>query len=253
MIRGAFGGSWRYGAVDRACRRGANGHRVLDPEAMDLSGQDSNDENGWRPSPHVRDRSRPPARPADAVRPTPITQNQAVDGTHRGAERSQSPPRLRRGSADRRLARPGAPADWGSDADRRRHQRRAERAEASPGRRCAGNYQIDRGHDCARGRRTRSSGETAPRTPLSRVVPNGGGASPTARSSMQLNSESQLDAKLHLPRVEHIARRAEPDLCRRWRIRVVDAAPHRVDVLDVLPVEQVEHVEREVEARAVVH
>src|SRR5438477_11201202 len=70
---------------------------------------------------------------------------------------------------------------------------------------------------------------------------------------MQLNSESQLDAKLHLPWVEHIARRAEPELRRRWRIRVVDAAPHRVDVLDVLPVEEVEDVEREVEMRAVVH
>src|SRR5258705_5881035 len=64
--------------------------------------------------------------------------------------------------------------------------------------------------------------------------------------------ELQLCPKLQLPRIEHVARRAEPERRRWWRPRVINAAPHGIDVLDVHPVEQVEHVEHEIEPGAAV-
>src|SRR5439155_6466003 len=85
-----------------------------------------------------------------------------ADRTHRGAERPQSAARLRGGSAFRWPARPGPSANRGSDTDRRRHQRRAERAEAPAWGLRAGDRQVDGGDDCARGRTARGSGETPP-------------------------------------------------------------------------------------------
>ena len=53
MIRVDFGGHSRYGALDRPDRRGAARHRLFDAEAVDLSGQGQNDDDGRRSPPAV--------------------------------------------------------------------------------------------------------------------------------------------------------------------------------------------------------
>src|SRR5688572_5079919 len=74
--------------------------------------------------------------------------------------------------------------------------------------------------------------------------------SSTAAGRTGVSSEPQLQADLHLARVEDVPRGVEAGDGRHVR---VEAAPYRVEVADVRTVEQVEHVHADLGAGAATH
>ena len=96
---------------------------------------------------------------------------------HRPDRRDQRPQpaaRLRRRGPRRRAARAGAPAHRRPDADRGDHPRRGRGAQAAARRRGAGDRQVDRGDDRARGGRRRRTPphRGSPRPPRAVDTPN---------------------------------------------------------------------------------
>ena len=137
--------------VDGPGGRVASRCRVLNAQAVDLSGEGSNDADRRWASPNRGVRGRP-ARGAARARPQGPGRPLGGHRTDRRAQRPQPPPRLRRRSAHRRRARSGPAADRRPDADGRDHTRRARGVEVETRRQRRGHRQVDRRHDCPRGR-----------------------------------------------------------------------------------------------------
>src|SRR5262245_44812362 len=74
-----------------------------------------------------------------------------------------------------------------------------------------------------------------------------------SESSLVSRSEPEPCGELRLERVEDIPGRAETERVRGRRVRIIDAAPHGVDVLHIGPVEHVEEIEQQLQPRARVH